>query len=49
MEKTPKPDLDEVFSLEGVSPEDVARMVVNAEADEELDRAEAEGFSESES
>jgi hypothetical protein len=31
MEKTPKPDLDEVFTLYGENPEDVAETLVNSE------------------
>jgi hypothetical protein len=46
MEKTPKPDLDEVFTLYGDDPEEVASTLVETDADEEIDRAEAEGSSE---
>jgi hypothetical protein len=49
MGKTPKPDYDERFTLEGMAPEDVAELLVNTPADEDIDRAETEGFSESES
>lgn len=45
MAKPPKPDYDEKFTLEGMEPEDVAELLVNTPADEELDRAEAEGLS----
>jgi hypothetical protein len=47
MAKVPEPDYDEVFSLYGQDPDEVARAVINTPADEELDRAESEGFSES--
>ena len=45
----PEPDYDERFTLEEMAPEDVAEMLVNTPSDEDIDRAEAEGFSESES
>jgi hypothetical protein len=45
--KVPKPDYDERFTLEGLDPEEVARLLVNTDADEEIDRAEAEESSES--
>jgi hypothetical protein len=47
MGKVPEPDFDEVFSLYEQDPEDVARAVINAPADEELDRAEFEEPTES--
>ena len=46
MAKQLKPDLDERFTLVGNDPEEVAQALVEADADEELDRAEAEGISE---
>jgi hypothetical protein len=42
MGKTPKPDLDEVFTLYGEDPDEVAQTLVDSEADEEIDRAESE-------
>jgi len=44
--KTPKPNLDEVFTLYGQDPEDVAQTLADSETSEEIDRAEAEGLSE---
>jgi len=38
----PVPDYDEVFIVED-DPEEVARRLVNTPADEDIDRAEAEG------
>ncbi|HEY5111324.1 MAG TPA: hypothetical protein VII67_03235 [Acidimicrobiales bacterium] len=35
MGKQPKPDLDEVFTLYGEDPEDVARRLVKDDEDEE--------------
>ena len=35
MGKQPKPDLDEVFTLYGEDPEDVARRLVEDDEDEE--------------
>jgi hypothetical protein len=46
MGKTPKPDLDEVFTLYEEDPEEVATTLVESDADEKIDRAEAEGPSE---
>jgi hypothetical protein len=46
MANTPKPDLDEVCSFYGEDPEEVATTLVESDADEEIDRAEAEGPSE---
>jgi hypothetical protein len=46
MERKFKPDLDERFNLVGNDPEEVAQALIEAGADEELDRAEAEGISE---
>jgi hypothetical protein len=46
MERKTKPDLDEVFTLYGEDPEEVATTLVESDADEEIDRAEAEGSSE---
>jgi hypothetical protein len=46
MGKTSKPDLDEVFTLYGEDPEDVAQTLMDSDVAEEIDRAEAEGFSE---
>jgi hypothetical protein len=46
MEKAPKPDFDERFTLLGDDPEEVAQALIESSADEELDRAEAEGISE---
>ena len=46
MERKPKPDLGERFSLYGEDPEKVAQALVDSGADEELDRAESEGISE---
>ncbi len=46
MDKTPKPDLDEVFTLYGEDPEEVAQTLMETDADEELDRAESEVDSE---
>jgi len=46
MGNAPKPDLDEVFTLYGEDPEEVATTLVGSDADEEMDRAEAEGSSE---
>lgn len=46
MAKRLKPDLDERFTLLGSDPEEVAHALVESDADEELDRAEAEGISE---
>lgn len=46
MAKMPKPDLDERFTLLGNDPEEVAQALIESAADEELDRAEAEGISE---
>jgi hypothetical protein len=46
MEKKPKPDLDEVFTLFGDDPGEVAKTLIESDADEEIDRAEAEGSSE---
>lgn len=42
MAKTPKPDLDEVFSLYGEDPDEVAQTVIETDASEELDRIESE-------
>ena len=42
MERKPKPDLDEVFNLYGEDPEEVSTTLVESDADEEIDRAEAE-------
>ena len=46
MERKFKPDFDERFSLLGNNPEEVAQALIEAGADEELDRAESEGISE---
>lgn len=46
MGKTPKPDLDEVFTLYGEDSEEVAQALIESDADEEIDRAESEGSSE---
>ena len=46
MERKPKPDLDERFSLYGEDPDEVAQVLIETGADEELDRAESEGISE---
>jgi hypothetical protein len=46
MERKIVPNLDERFTLVGNDPEEVAQALVEADADEELDRAEAEGISE---
>jgi hypothetical protein len=46
MGNAPKPDLDEVFTLYGEDPEEVAETLVTTESDEDMDRAEAEGSSE---
>jgi len=46
MERKLKPDLDERFTLLGNDPEEVVQALVDSDADEELDRAEAEGISE---
>jgi hypothetical protein len=46
MSEKPKPDLDERFTLLGCDPDEVAQFLVESDADEELDRAEAEGTSE---
>jgi hypothetical protein len=46
MERKFKPDLDERFMLIDNDPEEVARTLIESDADEELDRAEAEGISE---
>jgi hypothetical protein len=46
MERKFKPDLDERFTLVGNDPEEVAQALVESDADEEIDRAEAEGPSE---
>lgn len=46
MGKEPKPNLDEVFILYGEDPEEVATTLVESDADEEIDSAEAEGSGE---
>jgi hypothetical protein len=46
VERKLKPDLDERFTLVGNDPEEVAQALMESDADEELDRAEAEGISE---
>ena len=46
MERKLKPNLDERFTLLGNDPEEVVQALVDSDADEELDRAEAEGISE---
>lgn len=46
MERRFKPDLDERFTLIGNDTEEVAQALVESDADEDIDRAEAEGFSE---
>jgi hypothetical protein len=46
MERAPKLDLDEVFTLYGEDPEEVASTLIGSDADEEIDRAESEGPSE---
>jgi hypothetical protein len=47
MAKVPEPNLDEVFSLYGQDPDEVAQAVISTPSDEELDRAEFEEPTES--